>query len=122
MKPSERIGNLLYNEKGEVVEVESITKTHINGDELSKWRPIPLTEELLKNTGFYIDERRPNKHVYVTEASGEYFDVLKRVENDYFTIRFRTYYDDVNFDNFKYVHQLQNLVYDLTQTDLKIKL
>lgn len=113
MKPSERIGNLLYNEKGEVVEVESITKTHINEVELSKWRPIPITESILNDwLGFINNWNGFSKYGF---WKGD-FKIISSGQCIFYTV--------VNGEEIelKYLHQLQNLYYELHREDLKIKL
>lgn len=73
--------------------------------------PIPITEEWLIRGGF-------EKSVF--EKSVKSWTILKK--DEWFTI-----YDDLNFGNqciygrtiVKYVHQLQNLYYALTNQELK---
>lgn len=140
MKANEvRIGNYLKPYHGECVIV-----TAIQGDGRIIHTPnsigavndifvsgIPLTPAILRDwCGFKISEG--NKHVHETEAQGEYFYVKKdlpgiKYREGYsapkgFEICFPTYDDDVTFDGFYYLHQLQNVVFALTGTELEIKI
>lgn len=78
--------------------------------------PIPLTPEILKKTGF--------------KQSSEFDDTFRLNEFDiYYRISYCEWTVDDRGDNegtkprfIKYVHQLQNLYYSLTGTELEINL
>jgi hypothetical protein len=83
-------------------------------EEFSGFEPIPLTEKWLKKFGYVIIETN------------------KGVEAGYFGLRYSlSQPSDYNgwlfcdnetvLTNFTYVHELQNLIYSLTQTELTIK-
>ena len=72
--------------------------------------PIPLTEEWLLKFGFKQDE------TYVSEQN-PYLDYIKdevRISMPYFSFE----YGDGAFMELKHVHQLQNLYFALTGTEL----
>ena len=75
-------------------------------------KPIPLTEEWLLKFGFQIDE------TYVSEQN-PYLDYIKdevRISMPYYSFEF----GDGAFMELKYVHQLQNLYFALTQRELTV--
>jgi len=74
--------------------------------------PIPLTEEWLEKYGFTQDER--NKFEWWDEEGGTSFD-------NCLTGPFRTYTNGGHVVLIEYVHQLQNLYFALTGTELEIK-
>lgn len=122
MKANElRIGNLVFHPIVDTVfEISREDFAYHRGlSNVEHYRPIPLTEEWLLKFGF--DTKKLNPHIYDIEARGEFFSINKRINKDSFEVSFYTYYEDVNFENFKYVHQLQNLYFALTNTELEVK-
>lgn len=127
MTPQElRIGNWIYPSKKltKFLRIQEIRKETVM---LSDWlevshkviEPIPLTEEVLLKLGFvkeYVDLRSsavPHAYVGLRYNKGE-FRYYK--ESDKWSYR------ATRIDNPVYLHHLQNLYYDLTGTELKIKL
>ena len=118
MKANEiRISNLIQweDESEEIISIKSII--HDSDDDylvkfaggsaqLAEFKPIPLTEEWLLKFGFEKLTKRFRKEVngywYTVWDSGQ-FDVDNKA---------------ISF-NCKYVHQLQNLYFDLTGEDIK---
>lgn len=87
---------------------------HINGRHINRIKelyPIELTEEILTKTAFYC----PDSECFIVKNC---------------TLRLYDYYEDgfmcVIFGNeshfIKYLHQLQNLIYALTGTELEVNL
>lgn len=119
MKASElRIGNLtIIDSENENKRIHSVVWNDL-GFENTFLDPIQLTEEWLFKFGFEIE--KANYRVYDIEARGKFFSVNKRINKDSFEISFYTYYEDVVFENFLYVHQLQNLYFALTGQELEV--
>lgn len=130
MKASElRIGNLVYIDKNEVLEIESITEIGANlrhgsetiyFDDLAGFgdkshdviKPIPLTEEWFLKFGF--------KKVG-TNFELDFFVLWYSSYQNCFVWRFMNI--DSNADrpiSLKYVHQLQNLYFALTGEELTL--
>lgn len=113
-----RIGNLIYNTRGnvDIVTIDALIYLINYPNTLCQASPIPLTEELLVKFGFEI--------MYNSDFSMKYGHTI----NDIFSYKFNLVdgkswleYNGVAI-KCKYVHQLQNLYYALTQTELIIKL
>jgi len=113
IKPQDlRIGNLLTNFLGETFEANGTTIANWDfPNEFGRPSPIKITEEWLLNFGAYNsnDLRLPNAPIYF----------LKHPNNKGSYICF---FHSFSLGNIKYVHQLQNLYYALTQTELEIKI
>lgn len=119
MKNTElRIGNLFLEKfsqtKIKVLELLSNERIIFEGDFENNWQaePIPITEEWLIKLGF-------------EKQKGIYRSFYQSNDNNYLSICFdedRYYFMDVNedpsFSGFNYVHQLQNLYFALTGTEL----
>ena len=136
-----RIGNLV--EQGKIIELKIdytrlsnviCGRTLISFDiDYNKLNPIPLTEKILVDFGFYKEDKKPSeKHsnyysIYINdykysfsfaEFRGDwgfyhsYTDALREEDNNKF--------DAISF-GIKHVHQLQNLHYALTNEELTIK-
>lgn len=108
-----RIGNLIFSkETQEVQKITGITEEHPffnsitfdypNWDEIE---PIKLTEEWLVNFGLSKNNGYPYKFLngFIKIRNGVYF--------------YKYYHLDIEL---KYVHQLQNLYFSLTQTELTV--
>lgn len=114
MRASEtRAGNYFINDKGKeeiVCEMKSHTKKGMLNGVWLKFRPIKLTEEWLLKFGVYFGFNAYNNQYEIEYAIEEY--------------HLRLNYD-VGMSKFigviKYVHQLQNLYFALTNTELTIK-
>lgn len=122
MQPTElRIGNLLFYTKAshEIIVVNTISKD----SSLEYIQPIPLTPEILLKVGFDYDDINSDEYCdwyeysYSYERNGELyhehlpFQMFKgesHIELEYFDTEI------------KYLHQLQNLVFALTGTELNV--
>ena len=122
IKPEDlRIGNLVSHGVS-VCRVTSIFISHFratnivtnidHGDSIrTNYNPIPLTEKILLDSGFYIDETKnasimlPNNEVLILELND------KGIYTDY------AYGTEI-----EYLHNLQNLHKELSKTELIIKL
>lgn len=125
MKASElRIGNYCYCQ-GEIREIFGISKDVIVQyliDEdayycgFDETKPIELTEEILLKCGF-------KKEVFTLNMSystvNPYFELTRR----HFSVS-KVYEKNVRFwgNEIKYLHQLQNLYFALTNEELNVKL
>jgi hypothetical protein len=113
-----RVGNKVYYNTGESIEVHLIDSVDIKLAEQYKLlfnanhSPIPLTEEWLIKMGFYKDEDISYRY---------YFDfgwaVILAYDLDDNCVRIG---DSWDFAKATYVHQLQNLTYALTNEELTI--
>ena len=89
--------------------------------------PIPLTEEWLVNLGFEIQNKK-NNHYVINDPNG-YADTHKisifKTINEQWHIAFSDtlngYKDYIPTTKIQYVHQLQNLYFDLTGEELTLK-
>jgi hypothetical protein len=132
MKANElRIGNLLKDSLGEIIEVTDISKDGINHNYgcvtigIEELNGIELSEELLTQLGFakMTDTTPYNYRIYKSKT--------------FFYIRYGTFTTDKGLTNLigfnglfvgnkfvrviKYVHEVQNLVFALTGEELKLK-
>lgn len=113
-----RPGNILnYNTREGVHETiidwQDLKHLTEKPDQFNKFHSgIPLTEERLLKLGFHIDiecnEYQYSDACEFTIGKNEYGWFVYEIKMDGFTF-------------FKYVHQLQNLFYALTQTELSTK-
>ena len=121
-----RIGNLVFDKKrNRIVTVWGIESNHdkivvnfANGSgvysiDLKHIEPIPLTEEWLLDFGF--EEKSKSKNFYLGNFR---FNILKPANYNGFI--FCDGYDVIT-DRIKYVHQLQNLYFDLKGEHLMFK-
>ncbi len=127
MKAEElRVGNFVINEfenyKGKHKDLTEVSASDMI--ECEDFKPISLTEEWLFRFGFekkIDDEDDRFSHFIITDV----IDIVK-YENREFTLSFHSgYFSSHSLENvfsfdLKYVHQLQNLYYALTQTELQI--
>lgn len=116
-----RLGNLLQNERGEIVEVKEILEDHINRyfDFVEGYKPeyefkdlsyIPLAEEWLEEKLGFIknDIWWENENICL---------IWDDIHKEWFLNSTEREYDP----ELKYVHQLQNLYFDLKRKELTIK-
>jgi hypothetical protein len=108
MKAEElRIGNCVYNGFNEVIKISSIiSQNNTSGYLLETLKPIPLTKEILLKCGaekYEFDNGQPNQY---------------RVGSRLFVIRNGAIYDYGSDTKLNYLHELQNLYYSLTKTEL----
>jgi len=107
-------GNLVYENRPEgkkIIQVETISKFLINGIGISAIEPIPLTEEWLLRFGF----EKELDGFYRKNKSGI-------IEFCFYDNGILATTQSVCLSHFKYVHQLQNLYFSLTNNELTIKL
>jgi len=109
MQPQEiRINNFVQND-GKVVRVSSTTLIHI-ATENTRYEPIKLNDELLSVTQFKIHDFTSDKGFFTVESGmlsfGSFYDV---------------YWKGHHIATIRYLHQLQNLFYDLTHKEVTFK-
>ena len=125
MKAQElRLGNWIYgtNEKPSQVTIEALTYL-LAYEGIHQATPIPLTEEILLKAGF----GEPYKGEYVLEFKTEFQSIfyIRYILDDNTIVMSIKYMID-SYENFSvpndiyYVHQLQNLFFFLTETELTI--
>lgn len=125
--PSLRYGNIVKSKSGVYLVVTEIMASGITYDRLdgkgvvghAEWgevKAISLTHEILKKCRF--EERKQDEDY-------EYWGILnftliygRTIDNDYRWF-LNGYHNDCHI---KYLHQLQNLFFDLTNTELKLTL
>lgn len=118
IKPNElRIGNIVLVQ-GKPVKITGIIHDNIYfGSEfyvrvrLHQSEPIPLTPEILEKCGFKLD-------VEVYEQAGFYPCIIKNKMNEGWRMDFGEYVTN----ELNYLHQLQNLYFALTGTELEINI
>jgi hypothetical protein len=109
-----RIGNYLLHD-GYFIKSYSVDGFINIIKNIDKYEPIPLTEEWLARFGFTRYYEKSNSFVNRTHSN---FMVLEYYEDTCFF----TGDEGVNMStDLKYVHQLQNLYFALTQKELIIK-
>lgn len=112
----------MYSVKCELVDLYDLcanSEGAFNNPPIDKmFTPIPLTEEWLVKFGFKkrITKVRSGASV-TTYDNGTVYD-LKLAENN---LGFDFRYDSIEIVELKYVHQLQNLYFALTKTELTLK-
>lgn len=134
-----RIGNYIYNlssgssEFAQVIgiDVEGYLMLQNKEDEYNSFcdediHPIPLTEDILMKCGFKRKENFCNRDHFCLYYNHFYIDVF-HVNHTIQKYIWNIHIDDESFMNvgyghFDYVHELQNLFYDLCKTPLDIKL
>ncbi len=133
MKASElRIGNYVYEDYGGIYEVININsegfdfvdlrKPTFNGIgryDINSIKPIELTEEILLKCGFNTTFEKITE-IQINENEVLYYDSLEKCMSLYIPIQ----YEDTSlvFNHCKYLHQLQNLYFALTNNELTINL
>lgn len=125
MKPQElRIGNLLFDNIGNVTEVELIDKNDsINGyaglsgydpEEIKNFKPIPLTEYWLSKFSFETNglcALRAGILIHIFGDNKMFIDTIEMKGN---------FKEKSRRIELKSVHQLQNLYFALTGEELKL--
>lgn len=135
MKAEElRIGNIVgsYN-KGDEERMLTVLPENIkvqlkaNKQGYTRYRPIPLTEELLLKCGFDKIEYSSDENGYGVEyiLSVDGIDGFILEYCDDFSISIKGREEDYGItpplNRFKYLHQLQNIYFALTNEELKIE-
>ena len=139
MKAEElRIGNKVYSKLTmSYVEVNTRLLRLIESEQKVKGKceydPIPLTEEVLLKCGFVLNTKNVDTHSkgYAIYSNNPCLDIFIRVKptvkypNDFFSL-FNHSMCNKNALQFirkiKYLHQLQNLYFALTNEELKIEM
>jgi len=118
-----RIGNLISDYQNNTIKVLGISDVYNDGNYYiisenggsidDDHKPIPLTPEILLKCGFTSDKWLMSFHLgenkmWIDKTSNEFYWVFGRKETKYLRI--------------KYLHQLQNLFYSLTNEELNINL
>jgi hypothetical protein len=112
-----RIGNIIY-QNGKITIIDSLERSVNDWDRTNYKRtidtnPIPLTEEWLLKFGF--DYYKSNNSYQLDTKLG--FSIWGRIISG-----FNVYYEsDEIGETFKYVHQLQNLIFALTGNELTMQ-
>lgn len=115
MKAEElRIGNLVYH-KDEVHIVNSSTIVYQKS--VFKCYPIELTPEWLERAGFDDDKRID---AYSIESNDKCYFIRKEGSVFWVLYQYNGWNDDTgeHISSIQYVHQLQNLIFALTGTEL----
>lgn len=108
MNPKDfRIGNFIQSRHYKGYSV--VNGMHLYKDNLKGYQPIPLTEEWLINFGFL-------KFVFDNGAPNQY-----RFKNRLLVIRDGFFVDYGTEVKIKYVHKLQNFMYETTGEELTLK-
>ena len=120
-----RLGNFIFLfTKQEIFEVVSMTKNTISSDsycrEHSEFEGIPLTEEWLLKAGFNYKNYHPTT-IGSTNVFGSGLYISQMISNG-FSLVFQTdkknFYFEFSDRYINYVHELQNLYYSLTGSEL----
>ena len=101
-----RIGNLVYD----VTTQCNITITESNIENTQNFEPIPITSEWFEEIGF--QKRLQNKTNYPTRNNNKVEFKLNSSDNYDWESSVN------NFPKVKYIHQLQNIYFTLTETEL----
>lgn len=128
LKPEQlRLGNYIYSEVTTVnvkvtTQVLKLIESEIKTKELSRYKPIPLTEEWLLKFGF--ERKFFNKEETPRWINKSFYMFIDAVW--YITFKRDGYVSFIAFDCFlkdlRYVHQLQNLYFALTGKELEVEL
>jgi len=120
-----RIGNLLYNTEGKVdkVNMEALKYLLEYGDtKMCQAKPIPLTKEWLDKFGFDDSEYKEG-YTGVEFRTNLIMDFVLTKPN--FMGEWQNYYTydlgQHRFVGVHYVHELQNLFFAITTTELELK-
>jgi len=101
-----RVGNLVYDNKSQ----SNITITESNIMDIKNFEPIPITSEWLEEIGF--QKRLQNKTSYPIRNTNKVEFKLDSSDNYNWESSVN------NFPKVKYIHQLQNIYFTLTGTEL----
>jgi|TARA_R110000765_G_scaffold390180_1_gene482844 hypothetical protein len=126
MKATElRIGNWVYNPVQEIdfqVAIRTISDT-VYDEEIQlplsqRYQPVPLTKEWLVKFGFRNGGEDRDIHIQLFPNNDSY-----RLWGFAWNIQHWNIlgWEDINAPSIKYVHQLQNLYFALTNKELEIK-
>lgn len=112
-----RIGNWVYGVSDRVETIASISESSCqtsligveNSTPLENLSPIPITEDILLKLGFGVSDRTSKYKIWMTSKDEE-FGLIQN------SAGFTTYYNQKT--KYAYVHQLQNIFFDLTGKEL----
>jgi hypothetical protein len=120
-----RIGNCVYQQDGQVriIDGEDIHAMEMYPEHSLRFKPIPLTPEILEKCGFKTD-------IYLELANDDFALIYRREVKDKkwgdcLVFEGNGGYDypgDIPLWHIKYLHQLQNLYYALAGEELEIEL
>lgn len=111
-----RLGNYIYK-LDNVMQVEDETFKNVSAM-LFPYKPIPITEEWLLKLGFVSSDLNNSIRIH--------FEHLVDYRFEYYITKITNYHkEDMYFsgssiNNIKYVHQLQNLFFAVTQKELTL--
>lgn len=116
------LGNWILSPKGKYIQIKGIdfdeyrsdpAEYYVNNYVLSECTPIPLTPEILEKAGWKAmgDSLRYEFLRYRYYVGGGWFYIISDTGNEVLLS-----------DEIEHVHQLQNLIHALTNTELEIKL
>lgn len=112
-----RIGNLVMNTKGQIIEVKSIFNEGIhdenfNGHKYNDLEYIALTEDFVSSLGFFRNGQTEQENkIWTLDKSDGNFSILQ-IENEF-------YLEVEEFGNeIQSVHKLQNIVHSLFDEEL----
>ena len=121
-----RIGNLVFH-NGEIIAIKSI---HPGDDDVNDEIPfhaifgIPITEDWLLKCGFLQCEGKFGEYLKCSKLDGFRIWFHENEQTSFWSIGRKEYETDETtliFQGVKYIHQLQNLYFALTQTELEIE-
>lgn len=114
-----RVGNLVLDFAGKPVKV-----VRTNLDKIPLETPIPLTPEILEQCGFrrkdWDNQWYPGKFELTLEADSDAFFKYYSDEDNLMILSSDGGDVSIVKENIKYLHQLQNLFFALTDQELKI--
>jgi hypothetical protein len=109
-----RINNLLLR-RGFFENVVTISKNKVNGSNITEFKPIELTPEILEKCGFIKQENGWYKFNILEDYINLYFERLTKTELSISGL-------GIKMPHIQYLHQLQNLYFALTGEELEINL
>lgn len=121
-----RLGNLVVWPGVDKTEIKYMRVGKLSGNEVDGWdcdkiEPIPLTPEILEKAGFTTDENKVEFNIGLPLGNGS--DLFIEDEGDpYMSCGIKSVDIFHYFRDIRYVHQLQNLFFSLTGTELTINL
>lgn len=119
-----RIGNFVYDTKGQVNTIDLEAITYIVKEPLNQVKPIPITEDWLKRFGFNKFESTKYtsyNSINIEGDEGEIKQLEIWLSNGFastFVLCDKNQDGIIFSQNIKYVHQLQNLYFALTGYEL----
>jgi hypothetical protein len=121
-----RIGNLLNHNNGHIVGTFKVNEVHIldiieNNEYGEQYEPIPLTEEILLKCGFTHQFKQCKGQDFFSLKLDDKYQIYVNLNSGMFSINKQ--HLGIGFVvSIKYLHELQNLFFALTKTELEVKL